>query len=352
MERRFRLLRFVPPGLIPRIIACSYNYVKERPTASRYANALNQCWKSAFSQKHGAVHIWLWLEDNAGTTIDEFGRADRATIRVVAFGNFFGAKSIVAWLDKYCTAVIHVLKDFPGLCHLSQTVVCPTCIMSQHDEDDCGEFSYTELLNELEDTHGGAKTDGCCTDFDDIRFEHKQAMCEKRQCMIPFELLVSNPHKGATSNENISVEHQMERRLEYLTNEIIRLSSVPSANCEKAVASVAVAYIAKEDMKYIKKWILSGTENAIDLSMSSSPVFAAYPKRLATGAFTRIPGINGRPSATVVLSCAHFCIDDKNKSFPIEEIAGFESVFLVGGKLVLLYYMLCGCPNSFVPFRY
>lgn len=341
MERRFRLQRFVPPGLIPRIIACSYNYVKERPIASRHPNALNQCWKSAFSQKHGAVHIWLWLEDKVVATLDEFGRADRATIRVVAFGNFFGAKSIVGWLDKYCTAVIHVLKDFPGLCHLSQAIVCPTCIMSQHDEDDCGEFSYTELLNELEDNH--PKAEGCCTDFDDIRFEHKQAMCDKRQCMIPFELLVSNPHKGSTSNKSISAEHQMERRLEYLTNEIIRLSSVPSATCEKAVASVAVAYIAKEDMEYIKQWILSGRENANDLSMSTSPVFTAYPKRLATGAFTRIPDTNGGPPATVVLSCAHFCIGDKDKSFPIEEIPGFESVFLVGGELLKLPCCVLNC---------
>lgn len=352
MERRFRLQRFLPPGLIPRIIACSYQYTKERPTASRYAGALNQCWKSAFSQRHGAVLIWLWLEDNTALH-EDFEKVDRASIRVVGFGNYFGAKVIVEWLEKYCTAVTHVLKEFPGLCHLSQTIVCPTCLMSQFEEDECGEFSYTDLHCQLDENHGDQcpvpnSSSAIGTEMDEIRFEHKQAMCDKRQCMIPFELLVTKPHNAivAPVSEN-TMQRQMERRIEYLTNEIIRLSSVPSSSCEKAVASVAVAYIPTIEMAYIKTWVASGKENSSDISMCSTPVATAYLKTLATGAFTRIPCCGGKTTATVVLSCAHFCINDTTKLFPIADLPGYDTIFLIGGKLHLyseyLLFIVVSC---------
>lgn len=343
MERKFRLQRFVPPGLIPRIIACSYQYVKEKPMASRHPGALNQCWKSAFSQKHGNVHIWLWLDDRTNSDYN-LREGDRATIRIVGFGNFSGAKGIVEWLDKYCTAVAHVLKEFPGLCHLSQSIICPTCIMSQHDEGDCGEFSCEELYNILdesyfENSHTG-KND-CCSD--ETRFEHKQAMCARRQCMIPFELLVVNPHQNPDSKN--SSQHQMERRIEYLMNEIVRLSSVPSSSCEKSVASVAVAYIPTTDMQHIKSWVASGIDNSADLSLVANPVSNAYLKTLGTGAFTRIAESKRGSAFTIVLSCAHFCINEDTKSFPIEEIPGYDAIFLVGGNVFIL--ILLQVPKDF-----
>jgi hypothetical protein len=337
-----------------------HRYVSQAPIASRYPHALNQCWKSAFSQMHGSVHIWLWLEDKTGRSAeapgpDGDGDGDRAAIRVVGFGNYFKCPLIIEWMERYCTAVTHVLKEFPGLCHLSQSIVCPTCIMSQHDDDDCGEFSYSELLSQLDaaDSSGGPRHGHECCGHDEVRFEDQKAMCKKRQCMIPFELLVSKPlapkpqTQAQSKTPPETAEVQMQRRLEYLTNEIIRLSAVPSAGCEKAVATVALAFITTQERDFMRSWVPPGRGTGdsaggdIDISsidiLNTPPFLAPVVLHMASGAFVRIPDTADGTTATVVLSCAHFCINTTTKVFPRQTYAGYHPVFLVGDTENWLY---------------
>ena len=342
MERRFRLFRFIPPDLIPRIIACSDRFVKRSPIASNSFESGNRLWKSAFSQKHGGIQIWLWLEDFTDSSMSDKagveGAGRRAVIRIAGFGSIFKHKAIATLLEKYGDAVSHVLKEFPGLCHLSQTVVCPMCMMAQHEDEDCGEFQHFELQKQLEtisleDSHYLQSTVDSATLGKIRRFE----LCPLRQCNVPIEYLLdcsevedssSIQEKGRLHDSQALVK-QMDQSLNYLMSEIIRLSAVPSVKVEKSFASVAIAIVNSAEMKRFRDWVSSPDRSIVD-----PPNVQTRITNFASGSFCKIPSTFPKEEATVVLSCAHFCINTDNKEYPKRDSIpdfGQEIVYLVGG---------------------
>lgn len=324
LMRKFNLLRFVPPGLIPRIIACAYRFIGRAPIASRQSSATNQCWKTVLSQLHSSVHVWLWLEDysellNQKILEDESSNSKvvvKACIKVVGFGS--NEKNIIQWLDKYCAAVSLVLKEFPGLCCFSLKTVCPTCILVEVYDEDCGEFDDHDLRNELD----------CYTRMlkmmkDVVKFEDRSLICPSRGCPIPLNLLIEDPTNDSESG--IPKVDEKDKRIMYLTKELIRLSAVLSEICEKPVVFIAMAVMLTEDVKKIKS------------CRPGEPIpqpLVATTTSFASGSFCRISAQSG--PVDVILSCAHFCIDKIHQSYPLMPFIctpDHELVYLVGGKI-------------------
>jgi hypothetical protein len=343
LERRFQLQRFVPPALIPRIIASSCDYLRDLhiQVSTNKKKSPNACWKSAIQQQHGHVTIWLWLDDAKDSKLNVNNKynlnsvKEGAKIRIVGYGNLIRNQEIIDLLDKYSQAVTRVLSEFQGLCHLSQSIICPYCIMSQREDAECGQFNYYDIKQQYENL----QIDDC-----DIFQKSTEEICVRctKQCSVPFDLLIScgktvqldrttNIPRGdsissfrsfnAFYNDESQSQNQikrMERHLKYLTNEIIRLSAVPSESIEGSVASVAWGIIASKDMQKVRNG--QGKESFIMVSLGS----------VASGSFVRLPKSNAEDGPLVVLSCAHF-IEDPESREQRKCPEGCEIVYLVGG---------------------
>lgn len=107
LERRFNLDKFIPPGLLQRVMARTYfKFGKTRLSVHDPRVLTKNCWKYAFHQGFlqpscDVIDIWLWLD------------TDSHQIRLVGFGNIFVAQEIIKRLDKYSQAVSDILASFP-----------------------------------------------------------------------------------------------------------------------------------------------------------------------------------------------------------------------------------------------
>ena len=99
LERRYVLDKFIPPGLLQRIMARTYF----KYGSTRLQDLTKNCWKYAFHQGfHGdVIDIWVWLDTEANY------------VRLVGFGNIFKSQEIIKRLDKYSQAVADILATFP-----------------------------------------------------------------------------------------------------------------------------------------------------------------------------------------------------------------------------------------------
>lgn len=107
LERRFNLDKFIPPGLLQRVMARTYfKFGTTRLSVHDPRVLTKNCWKYAFHQcfHHSScdvIDIWIWLDMGSHQ------------IRLVGFGNIFVAQEIIRRLDKYSQAVSDVLATFP-----------------------------------------------------------------------------------------------------------------------------------------------------------------------------------------------------------------------------------------------
>lgn len=112
LERRYVLDKFIPPGLLQRIMARTYfKFGSTRLSFHDTALLTKNCWKYAFHQGFhetscDVIDIWVWLDTEANC------------VRLVGFGNIFMSQEIIQRLDKYSQAVADILATFP-VCILS-----------------------------------------------------------------------------------------------------------------------------------------------------------------------------------------------------------------------------------------
>jgi hypothetical protein len=111
LERRYILDKFIPPGLLQRIMAKTYfRFGSTRLSLHDPLLLTKNCWKFAFHQcfqqtNCDVIDVWVWLD----TKINQ--------IRLVGFGNIFVSQEIINRLDKYSHAVTEILATFP-VCEL------------------------------------------------------------------------------------------------------------------------------------------------------------------------------------------------------------------------------------------
>lgn len=350
MERRYYFDIFIPPNIIPRVLARAFEFLDRKPVSGGLGTS-NQCWRTAFSQMHGPIQIWLWLEEGASSSAaSHSARGAVGVLRICGFGSFFRAQEIIQLLDKYSAAATSVLNDFPGLCTAAQTVMCPMCIMSQIEDGECGEFLYSDVLDEFNgparSPFGHHASDHPQGDRSNKVFNESRCMlCQQRMCSIPFELLVDTSHLGdeikdrvgdtyrgrrdASANDDIIANQQMiikrmERSLHYLMSEVIRLSAVPSQSLEKSFASIALCAVSTLDMQNIKL----DTPCPIQIHLNS----------MASGCYVWIPTNGGHEKSLAVMSCAHFCVDKATHAIRSKTLhADFKLIYLVGDTNNWLY---------------
>jgi hypothetical protein len=223
--------------------------------------------------------------------------------------------------------------------------------MSQIEDADCGEFLYPDVVDEFD----GASNLPLGPSFGNVSVEslrlnksfneHRGMLCQQRMCSIPFELLVDTSRMShdlrdrdlprarkdvaSSGNEDLIVAQQqiikkMERSLNYLMSEVIRLSAVPSQSLEKSFASVALCAISVADMQNIR---VNGS-CSIQIHISS----------MASGCFAWISTNGGHGKSLAVISCAHFCVDKTTHVIKSKSVnADFKLVYLVGNADKWLY---------------
>jgi hypothetical protein len=107
LERRYVLDKFIPPGLLQRIMARTYfRFGNTRLSFHDSVPLTKNCWKYAFYQGFhepscDVIDVWVWLD----TEVNQ--------IRLVGFGNIFMSQEIIKRLDKYSEAVADILATFP-----------------------------------------------------------------------------------------------------------------------------------------------------------------------------------------------------------------------------------------------
>jgi hypothetical protein len=377
LERRYVLDKFIPPGLLQRIMARTYfKFGSTRLSLHDPVLLTKNCWKHAFHQGfHEAscdvIDVWVWLD----TEVNQ--------IRLVGFGNIFMSQEIIKRLDKYSQAISDILATFPvsfhshvaphfsfsslfcvcfswqGLCNMGEVVICPVCIMHQRSIPQCGSFTSDEILSlkktlkHLEYHHNPAtptpasdldlgpaphsksrtrsrSVDSECSETqnpdhsgDLLTWRHMKLTCHKHLCGVDSNLLVTIPQALYVQK---NFDQHSEFTIEFLMEELVRLTSVPSSTLENCVCKVGHAISLSSNFDKCVKSIQDYYSNGTVPKEDSLSLFASINDQ-ASGVFVSLPSTHpteANTSIKVVLGCEH--VMHKKRESP-----GCSDYFLVGG---------------------
>jgi hypothetical protein len=356
LDRKFVLEKFVPPGLMQRIMAKTFFQFGTDPTAKHNpAPSSKNCWKNAFfqsfqSRTFSVIDIWVWLEEGEGLG---------GQVRIAGFGNMFVSQEVIAYMDRYSGAVCEILSTFPGLCYVNEVIMCPVCAMHQRTSDKCGVFTEREvkkIQHDLDDI--ASKTCGelplarprrqrgysVSSAVSDISAAHAEeddehqvlswrqlrARCSKNGCHVSADLLVRVPPVLIGKK---TVSERSEQTIAFLLEEIVRLSAVPSAEVHHCICKIALCYTYTPNWEVFKANLAMrragggpslsrGQSGAEDMTTESGFVVEAGdveelckhlytsmgPER-ASGVLASVPVNYTGEKAVVVLSCEHFMTD-------------------------------------------
>lgn len=354
LDRKFVLEKFVPPGLMQRIMAKTFFQFGTDPSAKHNpAPSSKNCWKNAFfqsfhSNKFSVIDIWVWLEEGKGLG---------GQVRIAGFGNLFVTQEVIAYMNRYSSAVYEILSTFPGLCYVSEVTMCPVCSMHQRAPDNCGIFTerdITKLQHDLNDIvsqtscaqsttpqrQRATSTSSVMSDLtnhaeDQHKSEDQQmlswrqlrARCSKNGCNVSADLLVRVPPVLLGRK---SVSERSEQTIAFLLEEIVRLSAVPSTNIEPCICKIAICYTLTSNVEVFKENMAKRTTT--NLTCGASPIedmitqsdrivaacdvkeirkelFTKIGDQRSSGVLASIPAKEPGDKTCVVITCEHFMTD-------------------------------------------
>ena len=330
LERKFILDRFVPPGLMQRIMAKTFFQFGTDPTAKHNPSpSAKNCWKNAFFQSFqsdvfSVIDIWVWLQAGKGLG---------GEIRIAGFGNIFVSQQVLAYMDRYSSAITEILSTFPGLCCVTEVALCPVCTMHQRAEEQCGIFTAREIQRLREDLRnlevtagvGGGATprrkravsvgsDGMsdismCMDEPLMSWRHLRARCSANGCNVSADLLTRIPPELMTKR---GIVERSEQTIAFLMEEIVRLSAVPSASVKHCICKVGIGYTLTSNVDQFKEDLRSGRMFGPNASGDggSRHLYTKICTVRASGVLISEPSADAAAmQIPVVISCEHFMTD-------------------------------------------
>lgn len=378
LETVFRLENFLPPGLLQRIMSQTFfqygnniserqkeYYLKSGEEKSYQCSAKNYC-KSSFLQtfesRQGEISVWVWIEKGACTT-HEIGTASksdglktdidgsrlveiRGTVHISVTGNILLVQDLVKKLNFYSEVVADILSPHRALCHVSQMMVCPGCSMKERTLNNCGEFSLVEIAdldNELNEI-SRRKLNHNSSSSQSVSFEWMKRCrrrCSRHTCLVNPEHLTVIPSILYDDTAIRTDLEKSEATINFLMEEVIRLSSKPTVEIMNSVCKVGVGFCAQGKWDIAKRDIAIGGGHVMGLNL----VFPVDPL-LASGAILNINPCDSHIGTdfddvlgddSFVVTCEHFIGDpvDKEKSY-LKNDFDLDPVFLIGGMFNLV----------------
>lgn len=375
LEAFFRLENFIPPGLLQRIMSRTVfrygNNVKERQQQAlrktgeneSYLSVAKNYWKSSFLQtfasRKGEVSVWVWIEKeieretNVSKQEHSTSNHDRVdntqmvqthgTIRISVMGNVLLCQDLVKKLEFYSDIVWEMLNPHRALCHVSQAVVCPTCSIKERSFKNCGEFSpediltLNEELSEISRKKAAHIPSTSTSQIDSFEWTARcRRRCSRHACSVDPEHLTVIPTNLIEDSLHRTDLDRAQSTINFLQEEIIRLSSKPTAAIMNSVCKVGVGFCMKKYLEEARQSIAngSGEVSGLNLAFPSNPL-------LATGVVLNIQSADsplGNDADNLlgddnfVVTCEHFIGDPVTKVSFLINNRGLEPVFLIGGK--------------------
>ena len=156
-------------------------------------------------------------------------------------------------------------------------------------------------------------------------------VCRKHLCGVDCNLLVAIPKSLDCRRTEAE---QSEYTVEFLMEELVRLSSVPSATIENCVCKVARGYTLSENLTELLALIHS--YHLTGKMINEPKILYANISDEASGVLTTIPFDNSEFSThmnlKVVLGCEHMMYQPC--------LSGCSDFFLIGGLITIYYYLL------------
>lgn len=381
-ENTFRLENFLPPGLLQRIMSRTYfrygnRHNVARKSSQRYRSNRN-CWKSAFlqtfsSKRYGEISVWVWIQTepenfkqakqekfssdsasvnkshpkrNSNDSKDILQSVEtRGTVHISVFGNIFVCQELLKKLIFYSNIVSEVLSSFRSLCHVTQAMVCPVCSMEER-RTDYGEFSQEDLrqvsadLREISKQKEEARAhcqngiDQSLASDGEVSFEWTKSCrrrCPRQGCVVNPDYLVIIPPNLIRDRQTQSPLDQAQTTISFLMEEIVRLSSKPSAEILPSVCKVGIGFCKEEIFENFKN------------GSCSDPIGLYFPKNinLASGAVLDINSCGARGAKPLddmfgedvfVVTCEHLMRNPVTKKLNMVVPIGYVPVYLVGGN--------------------
>jgi hypothetical protein len=195
LEKRVYLSKFfVPPDVIPRILAKVYsdarrqevtndqmnisndntprspptpanaerNFMVDSSGASNSAGLANDlgmfyCWKTAFSQEIDHITVSVYLSTSSPQSVSSSSHSDDHSlptvgpfISITTTSHVLLIHNAVRLMNVYWRAVRDVLNSFPGLEYYKYSL-CPICLMKQRRAHDCGAFDDNASCDSSDD---------------------------------------------------------------------------------------------------------------------------------------------------------------------------------------------------------
>lgn len=191
---------------------------------------------------------------------------------------------------------------------ISTTDTPPRKIRSQSIDSECSDNMYTDHTEDL------------------LSWRHLKRVCRKHLCGVDSNLLVAIP-KALFTQKNFA-QHS-EFTIEFLMEELVRLSSVPTSVIENCVCKVGHAFSLSSNVETCLNAVQEYHEKGITPDENLS-LFANITDQ-ASGVYTSFSLSQGDLSSSnikVVLGCEHMIHKDKVKS-------GCSDYFLIGGFILL-----------------
>jgi hypothetical protein len=231
--------------------------------------------------------------------------------------------------------------------------VCPVCTMHQRSPDQCGSFSADDIL-QLKKTlkqmehkllqhqshpHSApapkrmrsTSVDSECSDDapytdhtqDLLSWRGLKRVCRKNLCGVDSNLLVAVPKPLYTET---SLSRRSEFTIEFLMEELVRLSSVPSSAVENCVCKVGHSFSLSSNVADCLRAIQEAQSTG-RLTAETPPLYANITDQ-ASAVYVSIPSPDlgsANSPLKVVLSCEHMIHKDK-------VACGCSDYFLIGGE--------------------
>lgn len=375
LERTFHFNRFTPPGLIQTIFSRIYQFQTDRvrPLSSSESTAQNVCWDRAFTQEYKTVRILVQLMANNDTfslkrpasrsNMSPTGEAPlepgevnhqdfSSQLRIRGVGHVLNSHLILDQLDKYTEATRQVLEDYPGLGHVRLSSTCPDCLIYQSDDANRGEFRHSELMSlqetfkkvsqSLEHVRQGNVTAKMRSEL--RQWNSKRHTCPRNRCQIKSDMLIFIPKPLKAEIEQTS---KSEKEINFLLDEVVRVSSVPSkviSNCVvKVMSANGLCFIVDDLMSHLK-----APDNPDSPYFGvQSTILSVSPLNYSSGVVVTPPPVPGfdegadavpdKCPSPLVLACEHVMTDMKqvDGKYQFTRIGAgeeMETVFFIGSK--------------------
>jgi hypothetical protein len=166
VERRFKFRRFVPPGIVQRIMAELYF---DGGNGRQVMISDNLCWRNSFCQYLGNYSVESDRYEKPARILvvlekirDHRQQHKESHLRIIGYGLFIHYPSILESLTHYCEVVeSKILSKYLGVLQYELTFVCPMCVTKSVPESAVGEF-FPDNLRKLDSSEKSVVCDKGC----------------------------------------------------------------------------------------------------------------------------------------------------------------------------------------------